>query len=62
MHTIQGRYMGEGKCGEVRGGIGVREGKEGERGNEERERNLEEAQKIYGGHSTCRIGVGTTCM
>ena len=51
--------MSEGKCGEVREEIG---GKEGERRKDIRERNLKEAQKIYGGHSTCCIGVGTTCM
>ena len=39
----------------------MREGKEGERGKEERERKREETQEICGGHSTCCIGVDTTC-
>ena len=39
------------------------EGGESLSGRERRERGKrEEAQKRYGGHSTCCIDVGTTCM
>ena len=47
--------MSEGKCGKGKGEIGVREGKEGERGKEECEKKREVAQEIRGGHSTCML-------
>ena len=51
--------MSEGKCGKVRGEVhvGVREGKEGGEWEGKKKERGEEAQEIYGGHSTWCIDV-----